>query len=383
MQRGISVLWRHRQGSALVLMVVLLAVAGAAGDTALVSTLRGYSADNSASPAPTLGYYEALINTPTREIAGGEPQPPPGWLPFGGELTGIVTELPSYLRWEMKPNLDMSWNGTTFQTNHHGFRTPEVSLEKPAGTYRIVVFGSSNTMGYGVNNSEIYTRRLERFLEVWTGPMRRVEVVNLAVAGDSPTRRLERMKKEAGRWNADWLLCDASVLDSWLEDNHIHSTVQRGLPIPYSYVEEAIRRSGVNPTDSFEVFREKFRNHSQHVIAQVYAAWGAEAARIGVPLSIIILPRGDSKGKSPRVFQSIRTLCAQNGLDFIDISNAFDRMEVDEFRVSDWDKHPNARGHQVMFESIRDEIIRRGQLPGLSTSPAVHEGEESLVSTSP
>ena len=87
-----------------------------------------------------------------------------------------------------------------------------------------------------------------------------MEVVNLAVAGDSPTRRLERMKKEAGRWNADWLLCDASVLDSWLEDNHIHSVVQRGLPIPYPFVEEAIRRSGVTAADSLEVFREKFRD---------------------------------------------------------------------------------------------------------------------------
>ena len=85
-------------------------------------------------------------------------------------MTGIVTEVPSYLRWEMKPDLDIRWNGTTFQTNRLGFRTPEVSLEKPAGTYRILVFGSSNTMGYGVNNDDMYTRHLEQFLDVWTGP---------------------------------------------------------------------------------------------------------------------------------------------------------------------------------------------------------------------
>ena len=146
----------------------------------------------------------------------------------------------------MKPNLDIRWNGTIFQTNSLGFRTPEVGLEKPAGTYRILVFGSSNTMGYGVNNEDMYTRHLERCLNAWSGPWRRVEVVNLAVAGDSPTRRLERMRKEAGRWNADWLLCDASALDSWLEDNHIHSVLQRGMPIPFPFVQEAIRRSGVD-----------------------------------------------------------------------------------------------------------------------------------------
>jgi hypothetical protein len=381
--RGISVLWRHRPGSVPAVMIVLLAMAGLAGDTALMSTLRGSAARDEVHAAPTLGYYEALINSPQREMASNDPQPPPGWLPFGGEVTGIVTELPTYLRWEMKPNLDFRWNGAIFQTNRLGFRTPEASLEKPVGTYRILVFGSSNTMGYGVNNSDIYTRHLEQFLNTWIGPSRRVEVVNLAVAGDSPSRRLERMKKEAEHWNADWLLCDASVLDFWLEDNHIHSVLQRGLPIPYSFVAEAVGRSRTSGADSIEVFREKFRDQSEHVIAHVYAAWSKEAARLQVPLSIVILPRGDSKAKSPRVFEMIRSLCVQNKLDYLDISGAFDRMEVDEFRISDWDRHPNARGHQVMFECLRNEILRRGQLPGLSPSPPVNEEEQSLASTSP
>ena len=89
-----------------------------------------------------------------------------------------------------------------------------------------------------------------------------------------------------------------------------------------------------------------------------------------IPLSIVILPRGDSKAKSHRIFQLIRSLCVQNRLDYIDISHAFDDMEVEEFRISDWDKHPNAHGHRVMFEAVRDAILRKGQLPGLSPSPS-------------
>jgi lysophospholipase L1-like esterase len=378
--RGISQLFRNRPGSAPALLVFLLAIALSAGDTAVVSTLRGLSVDNESRATPTLGYYESLINAPGREIAGDLPHPPPGWLPFGGEVTGIIKELPTYLRWEMKLNLDIRWNGTSFQTNNLGFRTPAVSLEKPAGTYRILVFGSSNTMGYGVSNNEMYTRHLERWLNAWMGPMRRVEVVNLAVAGDSPTRRLERMRKEAGRWNADWLLCDASALDSWLEDNHIHSVLLRGIPIPFSFVLDAIRRSGATAADSIEVFRDKFRGESERLGGNVYAAWGAEAARLHIPLTVVILPRGDGKGRSTRVFKLIRSLCVQNAVDFVDISGAFDQMEVEEFRISDWDKHPNAQGHRVMFEALRDAILRRGQLPQLSPPPSLPEDGRSLAS---
>ena len=263
MSRAISPLFRDRQGSAPALMVLLLAIAGVAGDSAVVASLRGISTTDPASGVHSVGYYEALINAGQSRPVDDGPHPPPGWRPFGGDETGIVREFPTYLRWEMKPNLDFRWNGTVFRTNSRGFRTPEVTLEKPKGTYRILVFGSSNTMGYGVNTGAEYARLLERWLNERSGPAHRVEVVNMAVAGDSPTRRLERMRKEAGRWNADWLLCDATALDSWLEDNHIHSILQRHIPIPYPFVNEAVRRSGVTGAESLEVFREKFKGESE------------------------------------------------------------------------------------------------------------------------
>jgi lysophospholipase L1-like esterase len=270
----------------------------------------------------------------------------------------------------MKPNLDIRWNGKVFQTNSKGFRTPEVSVEKPAGTYRILLFGSSNSMGYGVNNDEMYTRHLERWLNQWSGPTLRVEVINLAVAGDSPTRRLARLRKEAERWNADWLLCDATALDSWLEDNHIHSVLERGISIPFPFVRDAVEQAGVTRSDSLEAFREKFRDRSEGLLAHVYAAWGREAARLRVPLTVIMLPRADSKAKSPRVFRLIRELASRHGLDYLDLSDALDPMDVEEFRVSEWDKHPNARGHQVIFEALRDAILRRGGLPVATEAPA-------------
>jgi hypothetical protein len=349
-------------------MVLLLALAGLAGDSALVASLRRSAVDIESHQEPRLGYYEALINPPRLEIADRGPVPPPGWLPFGGDQTGIVRELPAYLRWEMKPNLAIRWNGTSFHTNSRGYRTPEVTPDKPPGTYRILVFGSSNTMGYGVNNDEVYTRLLERWLNGWVGLSRRVEVVNLAVAGDSPTRRLARLQKEAGRWSADWLLCDASAFDTWLEDAHIHSVLQRGLPIPYPFVRDAIERTGLTPLDSLESLRDKFRGEGERMLAHVYSGWSVEAARLGIPLTVLILPRADGKAKSQRVLDLIRSCSSQAGLAYLDLSGAFDHLDVEEFRISEWDKHPSASGHVAIFEALRAAVSRRGELPGLSPS---------------
>jgi hypothetical protein len=368
MRQGTSRLDSDRHGSSPAVMVFLLALANLAGESVIVSKLRGPSIAIQARQAPPPGYYEALIDPPRLVVAESIMQPPPGWLPFSGEPPGIVRETPTYLRWQMRPNLDIRWNGRVFRTNQLGFRTPEIELEKPKGTYRILVFGSSNTMGYGVNNDDVYTRHLERWLNEWAGPTRRVEVVNLAVAGDSPSRRLLRLQQEAERYHADWLLCDASALDSWLEDSHIHAVVQHSIPVPFPFVQQAIERSGVKAADSLEVFRTKFTGESERFLDEVYAGWSLEANRLQTPMTVVVLPRADSKAKSPRVFKLIGSHAEKHGLDCIDLSNAFDRLEVDDFRNSEWDQHPSPFGHHLIFEGIRDALLRRGGLPGLSLS---------------
>jgi GDSL-like Lipase/Acylhydrolase family len=345
---------------------LLLLVGLLSGESGLVASLRGSSDQSDTSEAPTLGYYEALIAARQPDNLPKSPEPPPGWLPFAGDQTGIVVEVPSYIRWKLRPRLETAWYGAGFRTNGHGHRTPDVALEKPPGTYRILVFGSSNTMGYGVGDEEMYTRHLETWLNHCTAPALRTEVVNLAVSGDSPSRRLARLLDEAERFNPDWVLCDASPFDAWLEEAHVHATLKRKLPIPFEFVKKSIERTGVSADDSLDVFRAKFQGEAERMYSDVYAGWSAEARRLGVPLTVVILPRSDSKDKSRRVIQLIQSVSNRQGLDYLDLSNAFDELDEEEFCISEWDKHPNARGHRAIFEEFRDALLIRGGLPGRS-----------------
>jgi lysophospholipase L1-like esterase len=352
-----------RRGGPVSAPILLLAMAVVAGEGALLATLRGSPLEGGPD-SRHIGYYEELTGPPTS--ATGEPAigPPPGWTAFGSAEAGIVREIPSYLRWAMKPDLDIRWNGAVFRTNHLGLRSPEVAPEKPAGTFRVVILGSSNTLGYGVGDDEMYPRLLEGWLREQVGASHRVEVVNLAVSGDSPSRRLWRLRQEAGRFRPDWILCDVSLFDPFLEDRHIHAALQRGLPIPFDFVREAIDRTGVAPADSFNTFREKFDGEAERMFPDVYAGWAAESRRLGVPLTLVILPRSDSKDRSPRLLRDVLALSDRVGLDYLDVSEAFADLSVAEFRLSDWDPHPSPRGHRAIFEAIRDALSKRGSLPG-------------------
>ena len=274
---------------------------------------------NEAENALPLGYYEALIGTPGRVADATASGPPPGWLPFGGEETGIVRELPSYLRWNMKPNLDIRWNGSVFRTNRLGFRTPEVSSEKPAGTYRIVVFGSSNTMGYGVSDDEMYTIS-------W----RSGSGTGRAVAsrrGREPVgrRRLAQSKAlpaPAGGGAIPARLVDLrrSVL-RLLAGRYAHpGRLGSPAPGPVPFVEEAIRRTGVTPGETAESFRAQIQGESERMYDAVYAGWSAEVETARCPDDRRDPPAGGQQREVPRVLQLIRSLADRHGLDCLDVS---------------------------------------------------------------
>ena len=318
----------------------------------MVKMLLGRSSiEKELGQVETRGYYESILDAskllnhdPSGTLDDDTQPPPPGWIPFCA--AGLVEAEQTYLLWRLRPNLDARWNGTSFHSNSLGYRTPEISRKKPAHVYRILVFGSSNTMGHGVDDGALYPRLLEQWLNERVGTGLRVEVVNLAVAGESPSRRLQRLREEAGRYQADWILCDASPLDHALEKITSRRLSAAALPSRSrsEYVREALQRAGVTAADSPDSFRRKLRGEYEALLDGAYAGWSEESNRLGIPLSLVILPRADRERQSPVIAELIRSLARRHGLDFFDLSGAFDGLEPGQFRVSAWDRHPSALG---------------------------------------
>jgi hypothetical protein len=239
---------------------------------------------------------------------------------------------------------------------------------KPAGTFRILVFGSSNSMAYGINEEDGYVRLFEAWARRITPSRRTIEVVNLAIAGDSPSRRLYRLQLEAHRLQPDRIFFDASAFDGFLEASHLHAVHERGLPIPYPFLREVIDRCQLSPADTPDSIRHKLGPEPDGLLDATYAILADEVHKLGVPFEIIILPRADSQRGFPAILQAIHTAGARHGLEIIDLSDAFDGLEESEFRLSAWDKHPSVRGHRAIFEALRDALILRNQLPGMPTT---------------
>lgn len=361
--------------SGLLPLLVLSALPTVLPDADWVSILRGENRlDAEIRQTQVLGYYEAILadseNSGAATGRGGKPavenrqQAPPGWRPFAE--SGIVRPVNGYLRWRMKPNLQTVWNSARFTTNSLGYRTPEVAIPKPQGTYRIVVLGSSNTMGHGVSDDEMFVRLLEAWLngdEADVG--RRVEVVNLAVSSDSPSQNLLRLQTDVPSLEPDWILIDVTVLDYSLEELHLHASVRNRWPIPFGYVRTILRNAQVSPSDSFTEFSVKLRGSTEALLDGAYAGWAAQAAELDTPATLIQLPRTDAQIKNRNLERMAARLARRHSLPMIDLTDAYRGRELSEYRLSPWDKHPSVLGHQLIFEELRDELIRRGGGPWL------------------
>lgn len=103
-------------------------------------------------------------------------------------------------------------NGAKAHANSLGYRGPEVSLGKPAGTVRIILFGGSTTHGWGVDDTatiDAYLReRLAR-----DHPGRRFEVLNLALDGFDSNAIVERLRAEGVKFQPDFIIVNTGIND--------------------------------------------------------------------------------------------------------------------------------------------------------------------------
>lgn len=111
------------------------------------------------------------------------------------------------LGWSLRP-LAVGFSSRTgraieYRINSKGLRDAETPYRKPAGTFRIVLVGTSKAFGAGVPLSKHYSILLE-------GLFKNVEVINLSVGGFGVDQQLLYLREEGFRYEPDLVLLYAA-----------------------------------------------------------------------------------------------------------------------------------------------------------------------------
>jgi len=97
--------------------------------------------------------------------------------------------------------------------NSHGFRGPEITREKPPGTFRVACLGGSSTYGHGpTSNETTWPYQLQELLTLQLGG-RPVEVLNAGTSGYSSFESLVNLAFRVVEYDPDVVLVYHSIND--------------------------------------------------------------------------------------------------------------------------------------------------------------------------
>ena len=112
----------------------------------------------------------------------------------------------THLIFDLKPNMNVTFQRSHVQTNECGFRGPNRKKVREPNTFRIALLGDSFAFGWGVEYEESFGYVLEESLNEKTKGNLRVEVLNFGVPGYSTFQELELFKETAQDYDPDLVL---------------------------------------------------------------------------------------------------------------------------------------------------------------------------------
>ena len=102
--------------------------------------------------------------------------------PFWGEYDAEMLFVTDSLGYHLRPNGRFQ----KWQVNSHGFRGPEITVEKPAGVRRIITVGASETFGLYESPGKEFPAQLQSLLDQQRPG--KYQVLNAGIPGISPSR---------------------------------------------------------------------------------------------------------------------------------------------------------------------------------------------------
>ncbi len=339
------------------------------------------------------------------------------------------TEFDSTLMFKHIPNFETNYHrqefSNTIKFNSHGLRDYEYSYEKPKGTFRILLIGSSFSQALQVQLNQTYENILEKKLN--NELKGKYEVINMAVGGYSTAQELFYLRTEGLKYNPDLILLDFSSRD--VAENAITPLVSveneklvENIPVKISWAKSfllycsryshlcALTQTVIieNSKNNFliRLFLSKSKISSSDNVKRdvtiadmLYKNTTAEAGGAikkafllideiksvadenKIPLLMVIIPNReqvdknklaefakqnniDEKNLEPDKIQKLAAkFAAENKIGFLDLLPYFRQKNINNTFYFNIDGHWNEKGHELAADLIYDYLGKNGVIP--------------------
>lgn len=348
---------------------VLLVIANPAFDdrinpqiAGLISTITGDQLNDRDQQQLVKGYYEELLGA---ESSGSMAwsvrlEQPDDWTWNGQPSSKFRADAQDIRGDLLLPSISAVNKGQVFRTNTWGMRDDEYPLDKPDGTLRIAMLGSSHTVGAGVKVEDTFPAIVERYLnQINDGTTyERIEILNFANAGDSILRRFARFRIEALRFDPD-IVVDMSITnEQHLAARNLRASVKGRIRDIDPYLAEMVARAGVTSGMSSEEVERRLGPFTDELVAWAYTSL-AETARAHdiVPIVVLLPLIGDTDSAYNDEWRDLSEIWRKAAFTAINLGDAYGPLnERNQYKLAPWDWHPNAAGHTLIARHLVQQL---------------------------
>jgi hypothetical protein len=303
------------------------------------------------------GYYEDLI----------------GVNQFNGDLWDIYTKRPSdwpllqdteaarltgdFQVLELIPSTRINYHGEPLSINRWGMRDQEYEKIPPPHTYRIALVGPSFVMGSGVADNEVFEAVLEERLNRENdGTLySQYEILNFGVAGHAAVQELVTLDSKALQFRPDALLFVSHQLEEEIVVRNLASRIVLGVQMPYEYLADLAKRAGVEQGMTQAEGERRLKPYGEELVRWTYRQSVSIAQENGMQAIWVLFPTLETE-KSPEIIAKLVRQAVDAGFVVIDLSDLYDGRDPSSLIVAEWDKHPNARGHQLLADHLYEGL---------------------------
>lgn len=271
---------------------------------------------------------------------------------------------------ELMPDAVSIEGGVEYRINSKGLRDYEYSYDKPKNTFRILVFGDSSTMGFGVSLNDTFAKQLERLLSK-DGVY---EVINLGVGGYNTWQEFEYLKSEGLKYDPDLAVFSFFFNDIIKDSPSFINVTKKEKSCRISFVNVKIPCGVVDCLRKVRFFTFVKYRLNNIFIAKRDKSWVTEYYELhvddfdkifadisqfskdeNVPVLFLVFPfiisdYGQYDYKS--LHEGIAGKMGEHNLTFLDLLEAYSQSSSPLY-ISKIDRiHPNAEGHRITANSI-------------------------------
>ncbi|MBI2653403.1 SGNH/GDSL hydrolase family protein [Candidatus Woesearchaeota archaeon] len=271
--------------------------------------------------------------------------------------------------------------------NSLGYRDIQHSIAKQNGTFRILVFGDSYTMGSGIDNfDDVYARVLQKKLDESYGKGK-FEMIILAKGGYSTINVLRDLRDIGLNMSPDLIVYGyyANDAEGPGSMNGYEKLFFHHYAMPYeagyflyqhsfayyffeSRLKNLLRSLGFEDKSYADYIRhlysdsDLFNEHKKYLIEFIRTS-----KENGVPVVIINIPviSDFNNYTFAYVNEYVKNVTLLNGGIYIELLPHFAKYGQEKLRVSFLDAHMNELGHNITAEVIFNEMMARGLVKGV------------------